>query len=84
MHEETFKYDADIRVLDVQKKYHKQQNVGSDENSCKTNVECKASNLFQLPISPLSSLTVAGPVYDFPPSCFILHANSVIWRPPMS
>lgn len=84
MHEETFKYDADIRVLDVQKKCHKQQNVGSDENSCKTNFECKASNLFQLPVSPLSPLTMAGPVYEIPPSSFLLHANSVIWRPPMS
>src|SRR5690606_10111813 len=84
MHEETSKHDADIRVMDALNNCHKQQDGGSDKNSCKTNFECKANHLFQLPVSPLSTLTAAGPVYDFPPSCFLLHANNAVWRPPMS
>src|SRR5690606_21749797 len=71
MHEETSKHDADIRVMDALNNCHKQQDGGSDKNSCKTNFECKANHLFHLPVSPLSTLTAAGPVYDFPPSCFL-------------
>ena len=95
LHEEIHSVQhADLHMMDQLGYCPDPQNSSPDEDSCKTDQRCKATdqgesilercNLFQLSASKLSTLTAAGPAYDCVSTLFPLYANTAVWRPPMS